>query len=89
MTLFKHTHAAAGFFQAWLKKYLGGLPQILQYIIVIGLVMLVLYLCLTLTRLLGRGKGNDVRYDDNDANDQNVPDLFASTMFRRKNKKEK
>ena len=54
--------------------------------IVIALVLVILYLCLIVTRAIGKGKGEFVRYDDNDANDKNVPDLFASTKFRRKEK---
>ena len=37
-----------------LKSLLQGLPPTIQYIAVIGLVMLILYVCLTLTRLFGQ-----------------------------------
>ena len=50
-----------------LKSLLQGLPPTIQYIAVIGLVMLILYVCLTLTRLFGQNRGKKVYYDDPEA----------------------
>jgi len=83
----KHLGGLASVVQDILKKYLGGLPDVVQYIVVIAMVLVILYLCLIVTRALGRGKGEFVHYDDNEENDKNVPDLFASTKFRRKEKR--
>lgn len=71
-----------------LKQLLSGLPPLIQYMVVLAIAMLILYLCLLLTRKIGQHRGGtSVTYDDPDKNDQAVPDLFASTMFRRKPKK--
>ena len=69
-----------------LKELLLGLPSTVQYIAIIGLVMLILYVALTLTRVLGSKFGKKVDYNDPEKADQIVPDLFASTAFRRKKK---
>ena len=69
-----------------LKELLRGLPSTVQYIAIIGLVMLILYVALTLTRLLGSKYGKKVDYNDPEKADEIVPDLFASTAFRRKKK---
>lgn len=69
-----------------IRTLLQGLPPVLQYIAVIALVMVILYVCLTLTRLLGAKRGEKVDYNDPEKADQLVPDLFASTAFRRKKK---
>ena len=69
-----------------LKELLRGLPSTVQYIAIIGLVMLILYVALTLTRLLGSKYGKKVDYNDPEKADEIVPDLFASTTFRRKKK---
>ena len=71
-----------------LRKLLGDLPPTIQYIAVIGLVMLILYVCLTLTRIFGEKHGEKQHYDDPEAYDKTVPDLFASTAFKRKPKRE-
>ena len=73
-----------------LKSLLGGLPPLIQYMVVLAIAMVVLYLCLILTRKIGQRRGGStVNYDDPEKNDQAVPDLFASTMFRRKPKQTK
>lgn len=72
-----------------LKELLGGLPEVVQYIAVLGIVMLILYVCLTLTRLFGQGRGQQVRYDNPEEYEKSVPDLFASTFLKRKVKKNK
>ena len=69
-----------------LKELLLGLPSAVQYIAIIGLVMLILYVALTLTRILGSKFGKKVDYNDPEKADQIVPDLFASTAFKRKKK---
>jgi len=66
----KHLGGLASVVQDILKKYLGGLPDVVQYIVVIAMVLVILYLCLIVTRALGRGKGEFVRYDDNEENDK-------------------
>jgi len=72
-----------------LKNWLVGLPDILQYVAVIGLVLVILYVCLTLTRLLGQNRGEKIRYDNPEEYEKTVPDIFASTAFKRKPKAEK
>lgn len=69
-----------------LKALLSDLPPTIQYIAVIGLVMLILYVCLTLTRLFGAKRGEKYDYNDPEKADELVPDLFASTAFKRKKK---
>lgn len=70
-----------------LKELLSGLPEAVQYIAVLGFVMLILYVCLTLTRLFGHGRGEQVKYDNPEEYEKTVPDLFASTFLKRKEKK--
>jgi len=72
-----------------IKELLSGMPEIVQYIAVLGLVMLILYVCLTLTRLFGQGRGDQVKYDNPEEYEKSVPDLFASTFLKRKVKKGK
>ena len=72
-----------------LKALLSDLPPTIQYIAVIGLVMLILYVCLTLTRLFGAKRGEKYDYNDSEKADELVPDLFASTAFKRKKKADK
>ena len=72
-----------------LKALLGDLPQVVQYIAVLGVIMIILYICLTLTRILGQKWGEKVTYDDPEAYEKTVPDLFASTFLKRKVKKDK
>ena len=73
-----------------LKNLLGGLPPLIQYMLVLAIAMIILYVCLLITRKIGQQRGGStVTYDDPEKNDQAVPDLFASTMFRRKPKQTK
>lgn len=72
-----------------LAGWVKGLPEVLQYMVVIAIVLLILYLCLVLTRLLGQKHGEKVNYDNPEEYQKQVPDLFASTMFRRKPKDKK
>ena len=65
------------------------LPAILQYMVVIAVVLVILYACLMLTRLIGKNRGEQVTYDNPEEYEKQVPDLFASTMFRRKTKDKK
>ena len=51
--------------------------------------MLILYVCLTLTRLFGAKRGEKYDYNDPEKADELVPDLFASTAFKRKKKADK
>lgn len=69
-----------------LKSIILDLPEAVQYIAVLGIVMLILYVCLTLTRIFGRNRGEKINYDDPQAYDESVPDIFASTWFKRKPK---
>ena len=69
-----------------IKALLGDLPAAIQYVAIIGLIMLILYVCLMLTRLLGQGRGTQTHYDDPEAYEKTVPDLFASTFLKRKAK---
>ena len=70
-----------------IKELLSGLPEIVQYIAVLGFVMLILYVCLTLTRIFGQGRGKQVNYDNPEEYEKSVPDLFASTFLKRRVKK--
>lgn len=63
------------------------LPAILQYMVVIAIVLIILYVCLFITRLIGKGRGEQITYDNPEEYEKQVPDLFASTAFRRKKKK--
>lgn len=69
-----------------LKELLSGLPETIQYIAILGLVMLILYVALILTRKIGEHHGKKVDYNDPEKADEIVPDLFASTAFKRKQK---
>lgn len=72
-----------------IKELLTGMPEAVQYLAVLGIVMLILYVCLTLTRLFGQGRGQQVKYDNPEEYEKSVPDLFASTFLKRKVKKNK
>ncbi|MBP3652457.1 MAG: hypothetical protein J6J78_05240 [Clostridia bacterium] len=72
-----------------IKELLTGMPEAVQYLAVLGIVMLILYVCLTLTRLFGQGRGQQVKYDNPEEYEKSVPDLFASTFLKRKVKKDK
>lgn len=69
-----------------LKSLLNGLPDIIRYIAVLGIVMLILYVCLTLTRIFGSKYGEKQTYDNPEEYEKQVPDLFASTNLKRKPK---
>ena len=71
-----------------IKELLTGLPEVVQYLAVLGIVMHILYVCLTITRLFGQGRGQQVKYDNPEEYEKTVPDLFASTFLKRKVKKE-
>lgn len=71
-----------------LRAMLSGLPDVMQYVVVLGIVMLILYVCLTITRILGQGHGEKQRYDNPEEYEKTVPDLFASTFLKRKVKKQ-
>ena len=62
------------------------LPAILQYMVVIAIVLIILYVCLLVTRLIGKGRGEQIHYDNPEEYEKQVPDLFASTAFKRKKK---
>ena len=72
-----------------LRSLLGGLPEVMQYVVVLGVVMVILYFCLTLTRLLGQKHGEKQTYDNPEEYEKTVPDLFASTLLKRKPKQTK
>ena len=72
-----------------LRSLLGGLPQIIQYVVVLGIVMLILYVCLTLTRIFGSRFGERQTYDSPEEYEKNVPDLCGSTFLKRKVKQNK
>ena len=71
-----------------LRAWIGGFPAAIQYVIVFGIVMIVLYVSLTLTRWLGsRTDSKKHTFDNPEEYADSVPDLFATTQFRRKNSK--
>lgn len=67
-----------------LRSLLGGLPEVMQYVVVLGVVMLILYVCLTVTRIFGQKYGEKQTYDNPEEYEKTVPDLFASTFLKRK-----
>lgn len=69
-----------------LKAFLGNFPELIQYVIIIGLVLLIIYASLFFTRVLGKrlDNGERVYYDDPEAYDKEIPDLFAATPSKRK-----
>jgi len=67
-----------------LRSLLSGLPQTIQYLAVLGVIMLILYVCLTLTRIFGQNFGEKKYYNNPEEYEQQVPDLFASTFLKRK-----
>ncbi len=69
------------------RSLLSGLPETIQYIAVLGLVMLILYVGLVLTRIIGQNHGQKQYYDNPEEYEKQVPDLFASTFLKRKPKK--
>ena len=72
-----------------LRSLLGDFPAAIQYVIVLGIVMVLLYLCLALTRLIGSRSNSRMRtFDNPEEYADSVPDLFATTTFRRKPKDE-
>ena len=72
-----------------LRALIGDFPAAIQYVIVFGLVMVILYVCLTVTRLIGSRTDSKQRtFDNPEEYADSVPDLFATTEFRKKNKTE-
>ncbi len=71
-----------------LRSLLQSVPSTFQYILILALVMILLYLCLTLTRVLGQKFGKKYDYNDPEECEKKVPDLFASTAFKRKKTKD-
>ena len=71
-----------------LRAWIGEFPAAIQYVIVFGIVMVVLYVCLTLTRVLGSrvDSSKKVTFDNPEEYADSVPDLFATTEFRSKKK---
>ena len=67
-----------------LRSLLSGLPQTIQYLAVLGVIMLILYVCLTLTRIFGQNFGEKKYYNNPEEYEQQVPDLFASTFLKRR-----
>lgn len=72
-----------------LRSLLGGLPEVMQYVVVLGIVMVILYICLTLTRIFGQKFGEKKYYDNPEEYEKTVPDLFASTFLKRKPREKK
>ena len=68
-----------------IKALLSGLPEIIQYVVILGLIMVILYVCLKLTKLLGEKHGEKQTFDTPEAYDETVPDIFASTFLKKKN----
>ena len=71
-----------------LRAMIGDLPAAIQYVVVLGIVMVVLYVSLAITRAIGARSNSKVRtFDNPEEYADSVPDLFATTQFRRKNSK--
>ena len=70
-----------------LRSMLAGLPQVIQYVVVLGIVMIILYVCLIIARLFGEKYGEKQYYDNPSEYEKTVPDLFASTFMKRNVKK--
>ena len=72
-----------------LRALIGDLPAAIQYVVVLGIVMVVLYVSLAITRAIGARSNSKVRtFDDPEEYADSVPDLFATTQFRRKSRPE-
>ena len=71
-----------------LRAWIGDFPAAIQYVIVFGIVMVLLYVCLTLTRILGSRSDSSkkITFDNPEEYAESVPDLFATTEFRSKKK---
>lgn len=65
-----------------LRSLLVGLPDVIRYIAVLGIVMLILYVCLIITRIFGQKYGEKQYYDNPEEYEKTVPDLFASTFLK-------
>lgn len=68
------------------KELLAKFPPAIQYVAVIGLIMLLLYICLIVTRLLGQNHGEKITYDDPVAYDKTIPDPANVSLFKSKKK---
>ena len=67
-----------------LRAMIGDFPAAIQYVIVLGIVMIVLYVSLTLTRWIGSRTNSKKRtFDNPEEYADSVPDLFATTEFRK------
>ena len=72
-----------------LRALIGDFPAAIQYVIVFGLVMVILYVSLTITRIIGsRTNSRQRTFDNPEEYADSVPDLFATTEFRKKGKPE-
>ena len=69
-----------------IKALLSGMPEVIQYVIILGLIMVILYVCLKLTRILGEKHGEKQTFDDPEKYDETIPDVFASTFLKKKPK---
>lgn len=73
-----------------LKSLLSGFPEFIQYVIIIGLVLVIIYAALVLTRFLGKKLGGEnIYYDDPKEYDKSVPELFGaqSRIYKGRRKK--
>ena len=69
-----------------IKALLSGMPEVIQYVLILGLIMVILYVCLKLTRVLGEKYGEKQTFDNPEAYDETIPDVFASTFLKKKPK---
>ena len=68
-----------------LRALIGDFPAAIQYVIVFGLVMVILYVSLAVTRAIGSRSNSKMRtFDNPEEYDDSVPYLFATTQFRKK-----
>ena len=68
-----------------MKEWLNQFPEGIRYILVIALVFVILYLCLAITRAIGKKYGKkEVTYDDPVKYEEELPNLFAGTWQNKK-----
>ncbi len=70
-----------------IKALFSGYPEIIQYVLVIGIVLILIYISLLITRVIGNKYGSSkVYYDDPIAYDKTIPALFGNKLLHRKPK---
>lgn len=70
------------------RVLLKGYPEIIQFVVVLGIVLVLVYLCLILTRWIGKKSGGpQVHYDDPVTYEKNMPKPFGGNFWENIEKK--